>query len=391
MAHITTTATATATTTNVLSQADQYAFDCLLHWRICLQLLQAAHMLDEHAAPEIVAASGPSLLSSVKQLPLACDDWHARDYHAQLCRLDTVIHDVKSRMADDISTMALLRWELSSLLALVYGRYSSDDHNRRRDVPAAKGNTQRASKPAPSRPTSNATVHLSRCRRHRRQSCSRCAPRSIDKQPLSLLESVPVFVAWSADHFVRMNSEERRVWFDLLLSLQTQAIIEGYLCDGASVFSLEQAVSALAARPMFADLFQLDREAFDYYVASREKRMDEILNIDPHDTFCTHLSRLNDKYAEQDAMHALLAHIYPMYTMLEVPALCQHATLSLTTPHPYQRAILTSPMLDALSLVDDLYVRHQYATPLDRLHGITSYERECDSNDDMLMDTTTDA
>ncbi|KAI8049634.1 hypothetical protein BDF22DRAFT_170556 [Syncephalis plumigaleata] len=299
-------------------------------------------------------------------------------------------------MTTEFNTMMLLRWELSNCLTLMFGRYafrnprsyaSSDrgDINKCSAPPSNQAEIYQASSaPTMTNPsTTHATTgsaHMLRCRRHRSHTCHHCAARSTDEQPLGLLKSVSAFVACSADYFVNMNGEERNNWFRILLDLQTQAIIEGYLCDNQSIFDLVQKAFLLQTQSEFKDLFQLDHEAFSNYQQAREERMDEILNINPDERYLSHLLRLNTKYKEQDTMDTLLLYIYNMYIKLETPILYQHATLSLTTLHPYQRAMLTSPILDALSLVDDLYLQCKYANPLDRLHGITTSDRHDDDD-----------
>ncbi|KAI9592446.1 hypothetical protein BDF19DRAFT_451813 [Syncephalis fuscata] len=373
-----------------IALANLHAFDCLLHWRINLQLLLAARELTDEPDGTSRLSSSVHLLES-KQIPLYNERYNSADYKAQILRISAVINDLKTKVENDINNMIVLRWEISELLALVCDRYTARqnstftstnelDATRSQEDKAKSKSIQLQSNQSPRHLLNNLPTNGVISSTSDLLSPGCCRPRSSDEQLLGLLAVLPAFVACSADIFVDMATKTRIEWFKLLLNLQTQVRI---FCDQQNISTLIETAFLLETQSEFKDLLELDQKAFVNYKKIRKERMNEILGTGPEETVDNHLLQLNNKYIEQEVMDALLVFIRGLYLKLEKPILFQHSSTSIQSLHPYKRAMLASPTTDALSLVDDLYVQHEFANSLDRIHGIKTYDRKDNNNNNM--------
>ncbi|RKP04564.1 hypothetical protein THASP1DRAFT_33654 [Thamnocephalis sphaerospora] len=257
-----------------------------------------------------------------------------------------------------------------------------------------------------------------RCRRHRCKACALCrAPRCQDRntsgnaRALGLVDALPLFVACSAAQVARLSADELDAWFLLLLSLQTQAILEGYLCDRRSILVLLRDSFRLEAWPELAPLFSgVSASSMKRYDDARTVRQRELLNLaPPAECYETHLLHLSRKYAERDTMRMFLCFANELLNAQDLPSLISYASMATTTTHPGTRALLRSPTSDALALADALAVAKDKGTIKDQLpevsqhchlpisrqttseHGMTGDDGESAASQDECLESSTSA
>ncbi|KAK9762934.1 hypothetical protein K7432_010831 [Basidiobolus ranarum] len=173
------------------------------------------------------------------------------------------------------------------------------------------------------------------CRLHRDIQCKRClGESSYFGKRSGLLQSIPLFLKVSQQIYEQVldESEEEEIavlstWYDLFLELQTQAVLESWLCDKRNLNFVLENVFKYRVNPN-SMLWRESKQLSVYFEECQERKQELLMLEEDSSSYPELVNRVNSTYPLKEFEVNLVNFLEVVYCRFEKPILIKYKEMA---------------------------------------------------------------